>query len=330
MKEILHKLFDGDLLTEKEANNTLKEITSGNVNDVQVAAFLSVFNTRYPTTEEMIGFRKAMLEQAVPVNFHKQQTIDIVGTGGDGKDTFNISTLASLVCAGAGVKVTKHGNYSASSISGASNVLEYLGVKFTANEKKLNQQLDEANITFLHAPLFHPAMKNVAHVRKQLQVKTIFNWLGPLVNPCQPTHHVIGVCEKDVASLFTTVLNHANTDFRIIYTEDGYDEISLTATAFSAKNGSKTHTHLTFEKLGFAKVQSKDIYGGTTIESNAKIFMDVLNGKGTTAQNNVVLANAALAISLFENFSYYTSVEVAKESLLNGKALQSFNILKSI
>ena len=228
MKTLLHYLFTGKSLTEEEAYIALKDIASGNQNDAQIAAFLTVYNMRMVTVHELTGFRKAMLEWAIPVKFKQKNTLDIVGTGGDGKDTFNISTLACFVCAGAGLKVTKHGNYSVSSVSGSSNVLEFLGIQFAAKQDKLNEQLDKANITFLHAPLFHPAMKNVANVRKQLQVKTIFNILGPIVNPCQPKSMIIGVHNEAIGKLYKDVLKHSDINFNIVHALDVYDEISLT------------------------------------------------------------------------------------------------------
>lgn len=328
MKTLLQYLFTGKSLSQEDACIALKDIASGNQNDAQVAAFLTIYNMRIPTSHEITGFMKAMQELAVPVKFRYKNTLDIVGTGGDGKDTFNISTLACFVCAGAGVKVTKHGNYGVSSVSGSSNVLEQLGILFTDSQQKLNEQLDAANITFLHAPLFHPALRNVANVRKQLQVKTILNLLGPLVNPCQPKTRVIGVHSEFVGKLYKEVLKSTTSNFAIVHSLDGYDEISLTGdTRIFLKKKAQIHEPMSF---GFPMVKPEELYGGKTIASNARIFLDILKGKGTAAQNNVVLANAALAISLYEGNSYPAALEMAKQSLYNGKALQSFNILKQI
>ena len=328
MKALLQYLFNGNSLSQKEAETALKDIASGNQTEAQVAAFLSVYNMRFPTTHEMIGFRKAMLELAIPIKFKEKRILDIVGTGGDGKDTFNISTLAAFVCAGAGVKVAKHGNYAVSSVSGSSNVLEFLDVQFGNTQEVLNQQLNAANITFLHAPLFHPAMRNVANVRKQLQLKTIFNLLGPIVNPCYPNVQLIGVHSDLVGKLYKDVLKTTESDFAIVHALDGYDEISLTddVRVFTRKS-----THLYNPKiLGFAKINATDIYGGKNLKENAKTFLSILKGNGTAAQNNVVLANAAFAISLYAQNSYLAALEDAKKSLFNGYAFNSFEKLKSI
>ncbi|MFN8260150.1 MAG: anthranilate phosphoribosyltransferase [Chitinophagales bacterium] len=328
MKTLLQYLYTGKSLTEEEARIALKDIASGNQNDAQVAAFLSVYNLRIPTTQEMTGFVKAMQELSVPLKFKHKNILDIVGTGGDGKDTFNISTLAAFVCAGTGVKVAKHGNYSVSSVSGSSNVLEQLGIVFTDNQQKLNEQLDAANITFLHAPLFHPAMKNVANVRRQLQVKTIFNLLGPLVNPCNPHTRLIGVHSEFVGKLYKEVLLSTNAVFAVVHSLDGYDEISLTGdTRIFLRKKMQIHEPKSF---GFPLVRPEELHGGKTVAANAKVFMDILKGKGTVAQQHVVLANAALAISLYNENSYPAALEMAKHSLFDGKALQCFNVLKQI
>ncbi|MBK9794821.1 MAG: anthranilate phosphoribosyltransferase [Sphingobacteriales bacterium] len=328
MKTLLQYLFTGKSLSQEHAFIALKDIASGNQNEAQVAAFLSVYNMRIPTVDEVTGFRKAMLEMATPIKFKHKNTLDIVGTGGDGKDTFNISTLAAFVCAGAGVKVTKSGNYGFSSVSGASNVLEYNGIKFATTEQQLNEQLDASNITFLHAPLFHPAIKNVANVRKQLQVKTIFNLLGPLVNPCNPKTKVIGVHSEFVGKLYKEVLKSTSENFAIVHSLDGYDEISLTGdTRVFTKKNIQIHEPSSFS---FKPVKPEELYGGKTIAANAKLFMNILKGKGTPAQNNVVIANAALAISLYEQNSYHAAVRIAQQSLYSGKALESFKALKQI
>ena len=328
MKILLQYLFAGNTLSQDEALVALKDIASGNQNDAQIAAFLSVYNMRMPTTDELIGFRKAMLDLATPIKFKYKNTLDIVGTGGDGKDTFNISTLACFVAAGAGIKVTKHGNYGVSSVSGSSDVLEYVGINFANTQDKLIEQLDTANITFLHAPLFHPAMKNVAHVRKQLHVKTIFNLLGPIVNPALPKSTIIGVHSEVVGKLYKEVLKASDINFSIVHGLDGYDEISLTSdTKIFTKKNIQVHEPKSF---GFKQIKQEELFGGKTIADNAKIFLDILEGKGTSAQSNVVLANAALAISLYQENSYNAALSLAQQSLFGGKALECFNKLKSI
>jgi anthranilate phosphoribosyltransferase len=328
MKKLLQYLYNGNTLTKSEAMLALKDIASGNQNDAQVASFLTVYNLRMPSSEELTGFREAMLELAAPIDLPVKHTLDIVGTGGDGKDTFNISTLACFVCAGAGIKVTKHGNYGVSSVSGSSNVLEYLGIPFAANQEELERQLKAANITFLHAPLFHPAMKNVAHVRKQLQVKTIFNLLGPLVNPAKPDTLVVGVYNEAIGKLYKNVLSASKLNFTVLHSLDGYDEVSLTDDT-SVYNRHK-HYLITPHAFGFDKIEPAAIHGGDTIDSNAAIFMHILNNSSTAAQKNVVLANAGIAIATHHKTNIPEGIALAKESLESGKALQCFNNLKSV
>ena len=326
MKDLLHRLYFGHYLSRAEASQVVEDITNKKYSDVQNAALLSALNMRLPSTEEMLGYRDTMLKQALNINIHHQKVIDIVGTGGDGKDTFNISTLACLVCAGAGIKVAKHGNYSASSVSGSSNILEAVGVVFSNDETILNQQLNDANITFLHAPLFHPAMKNIGALRKEMGVKTIFNLLGPLSNPCEPTIQMIGVYSDVIGNLYKNVLLQLKSNFAVVHAIDGYDEISLTAeTRVSTKD---KDIYFLPKDFGAKTIQPHEIYGGNTIESNKTIFLNVLNGKGTEAQNNVVIANAALGISLYTNKNLEESLVLAKESLLGLKALACLEKLK--
>lgn len=328
MKILLEFLFAGQSLSEEQAYLALKDIASGNQNDVQIAAFLAVYNMRFPTVEELAGFRKAMLDLAIPIKLKHKNTIDIVGTGGDGKNTFNISTAASFVCAGAGIKVTKSGNYGFTSVSGASNIFEYLQIPFATSSQKIEEQLDRSNISFLHAPLFHPAIKNVAHVRKELQVKSIFNLLGPLVNACQPTNMLIGVHSEAAGKLYKEVLKKTSTKFVIVRDVDGYDEISLTGdTRIFGRKSAQLFTPI---GLGFKQLKPQDLLGGNSVKENADILLAILKGKGTDAQNNVVLANAALAISIYEDNSYPAALSMAKQSLFEGKALSSLNALKTI
>ena len=328
MKILLEFLFAGQSLSEEQAYLALKDIASGNQNDVQIAAFLAVYNMRFPTVEELAGFRKAMLDLAIPIKLKHKNTIDIVGTGGDGKNTFNISTAASFVCAGAGIKVTKSGNYGFTSVSGASNIFEYLQIPFATSSQKIEEQLDRSNISFLHAPLFHPAIKNVAHVRKELQVKSIFNLLGPLVNACQPTNMLIGVHSEAAGKLYKEVLKKTSTKFVIVHAVDGYDEISLTGdTRIFGRKSAQLFTPI---GLGFKQLKPQDLLGGNYVKENADILLAILKGKGTDAQNNVVLANAALAISIYEDNSYPAALSMAKQSLFEGKALSSLNALKTI
>jgi anthranilate phosphoribosyltransferase len=325
MKNILQHIYLGNALSYDDAKQLLIDITQKKFNDIQIASLLSALNMRMPTTDEMLGFKDAMLNQAINIKFKSKNIVDIVGTGGDGKDTFNISTLACLVCAGAGVKIAKHGNYGVSSISGSSNILEAVGIKFTNEQKILQQQLDDANITFLHAPLFHPSMKNIAGIRKEMGVKTIFNLLGPLSNPAQPNTQLIGVYNETVGKLYKNVLLQTQNKFAIIHAIDGYDEISLTSETkiFTRKKDIFYTPHA----FGMHTILPTEIHGGDSIESNKIIFLSILNGKGTVAQNNVVIANAALGISLFFDKDLEESVALAKESLLGLKALNSLKKL---
>ena len=326
MKNILNQLFNHETLERNQAREILINIAQEKYNPPQVAAFMTVYLMRSIKVEELEGFRDALLELCVPVSFNGQQTIDLCGTGGDGKNTFNISTLASFVVAGAGYKVTKHGNYGVSSVSGSSNVLEYCGFRFTNNQDLLTTQIDKANICFLHAPMFHPAMKSVAPIRKQLGVKTFFNLLGPLVNPAKPSHQIIGVFDLKIARLYQYLHQQIKRNYIILYALDGYDEISLTDSFKAVMNG-KEHI-LSPEKLGFGQLKAVEISGGKSIQDAAKIFKEVLHNEATKAQTNVVLANAAMAIQCMKpEYAFNTCLDEAKTSLYSGNALKSFNTL---
>ena len=277
------------------------------------------------TIEELQGFRDALLELCIPVTLEDYNTIDLCGTGGDAKDTFNISTLASFVTAGAGIKVTKHGNYGVSSACGSSNVMEYLGIKFSNDIDFLKQSLDKADICVLHAPLFHPAMKNVAPIRRELGVKTFFNMLGPMVNPSFPKNQMVGVFSLELLRMYSYLYQNTDKNYSIIHALDGYDEISLTSAAKIINNNAEQV--LNASDFGVSQLKQSDIYGGDSVASSAEIFIKVLEGLGTEAQNNVVCANAALAITTVNNSSIKDSFELAKESLLSGKAKQSFKTL---
>ncbi|MEP3089149.1 MAG: anthranilate phosphoribosyltransferase, partial [Nonlabens ulvanivorans] len=304
-------------------------ITSGTVNDAQIAAFLTVYGMRSITVEELAGFRDAMLEQANLIDLTEFNPIDLCGTGGDGKDTFNISTLASFVTAGAGVPVAKHGNYGVSSVSGSSNVMEHLGFVFTNDHYILRKQITEANITFLHAPLFHPAMKAVAPIRKQLGVKTFFNMLGPLVNPAKPKLQSVGVFNLQLARNYE-YLFQSETDkkYAILHAHEGYDEVSLTGKVRMAKNNGVSD--LSASDFNMKPLKQSDIYGGDTVEDAALIFMKVLENKATDAQKNVVIANAATAISVAQDINLKNAVVAARASLESGKALESFQKLMEL
>ena len=313
MKETLNKLINHEILSKEDAKRILVNIAKGDYNTSQIAAFLTVYMMRSITIEELEGFRDALLDLCLAVDLSAYNPIDLCGTGGDGKDTFNISTLASFVTAGAGVKVTKHGNYGVSSKSGSSNVMEFLGIKFSNNAGFLEKCIDEAGICVLHAPLFHPAMKNVAPIRKDLAVKTFFNMLGPMVNPAFPKNQMVGVFNLELARMYGYLYQKTDKNFTVLHALDGYDEISLTGNTKTISN--HTETMLKPSDFGVPEIKQTDIVGGDGIESSAQIFMNVLQGKGTEAQNNVVCANAGIAIATVNNLTPIQGFEKAKESL---------------
>ncbi len=329
MKKILQYLFEHKSLTRSMARDTLLQIGRGQYNEHEITAFMTVFLMRSVTIEELQGFRDALLELCVPLPLNGYQVLDIVGTGGDGKNTFNISTLSCFIAAGAGQKVAKHGNYGASSISGASNVMEQLGYKFKNDAGALQQELEKTNICFLHAPLFHPALKVVAPIRRNLGMRTFFNMLGPLVNPATPAFQLVGVYSLEMARVYNYLLQQSGKRFTIIHGIDGYDEISLTNdTKIITQDGERICTPI---ELGKRMVQATDIYGGQTVEEAAKLFLKILHGKGSWAQNAVVLANAAVALhgsGTYEN--YDEAYAAAVESLESGKARHQLEALLAL
>lgn len=321
MKEILNRLINSQTLTREEAKEVLTGLATGQYNNSQIASFLTVYLMRTIRVEELEGFRDAMLELCNPVDLNGYNTIDVCGTGGDGKNTFNISTISSFIVAGAGVNVAKHGNYGVSSVSGSSNVLEYLGTKFTGDPNQMKRSLDASGICFMHAPLFHPAMKNVAPIRKELGVKTFFNMLGPMVNPAFPPNQLVGVFSLELARLYGYLYQNTNKNFSIVHSLDGYDEISLTSDFKLITN--KSEELISPEQMELSLLNQKDLYGGETIKDAADIFEQILRGDGTEAQNQAVLANAGLAISTVNQHPLSDGIQKAKESLLSGNALQS-------
>ncbi|MFL0352202.1 anthranilate phosphoribosyltransferase [Xanthomarina sp. GH4-25] len=325
MKHILNRLLNQESISSEEAKQVLVNISKGDYNQSQIASFLTVFMMRSITIEELFGFRDALLELCVHIDLKDYNAVDLCGTGGDGKDTFNISTLASFVTAGSGVHVAKHGNYGVSSACGSSNVMEHLGVKFTSNTDFLKRSLDQAGICILHAPLFHPAMKNVAPIRRDLGIKTFFNMLGPMVNPSFPKHQMVGVFNLELLRMYGYLYQNTDKNYTILHALDGYDEISLTGPTKVIRNASEYMINP--EDFGVEVLNQSNIHGGDSIASSAKIFTHILKGQGTQAQNNVVCANAAMAIATVTNKSVEESFELAKESLLGGKALNSFKTL---
>lgn len=328
MKHILNRLINHEPLTKEEARGVLVAMSEGKYNTSQIASFLTVYMMRSVTLNELEGFRDALLDLCLAVDLSDYNTIDLCGTGGDGKDTFNISTLASFVTAGAGVQVTKHGNYGVSSVSGSSNVLEYLGIKFCSDIDFLKQSLDTAGICVLHAPLFHPAMKNVAPIRKELGTKTFFNMLGPMVNPAFPKNQLVGVFDLELARIYGYLYQNSTKNYAILHAMDGYDEISLTGPVKVITNTSDTI--LQPKDFKVSQIKQSDIYGGASVKDAAQIFINILNGNGTEAQNNVVCANAAMAISTVQKCTIEAAFEKAKHSLQNGNALKSLVALQSL
>ncbi len=319
MKQTLQYLFNHKALPKEVARELLTRIANGEFNHSEIASFLTVFRMRTVTVEELSGFRDALLELCISIDLSDFNTIDMCGTGGDGKDTFNISTLASFIVAGAGEKVSKHGNYGVSSSCGSSNVMEYLGYRFTNNPDTLKRQIDKAGICVLHAPLFHPAMKSVAPVRKELGIKTFFNMLGPLVNPSFPQNQLAGVYDMELARLYNYMLQTTDKNYSIIHSLDGYDEISLTGDFKVITNHGERV--MSPAELGMNTISPEEIFGGDSISEAAKIFTDTLAGRGTTAQNSVVIANAALGLQCInpeKPLDFH--VERAEKSLLSGSA----------
>ncbi len=326
MKALLNRLFEHEKLSEQEAYEVLSRIGNGEFNSGQIVSFLTVYNMRTVTVEELTGFRNAMLDLCLKIDLSDYNTIDIVGTGGDGKDTFNISTCSSFVVAGAGMKVAKHGNYGVSSSSGSSNVLEYLGVPFTNDESKLNQMLDKAGFCMMHAPLFHPAMKHVAPARKEMQVRTIFNVLGPIVNPSNPNNQLLGTFNLELQRLYAYLTQNSSNNFSIAHALDGYDEISLTSgTKVISNKGEYIYEAKDF---AFQRLRQKQLEGGGSVKSAAQIFVNILEGKATEAQANVVIANSALAIQTVMQNKLEDAITIAKESIDSGKAKQVLAVLK--
>jgi anthranilate phosphoribosyltransferase len=329
MKQILEHLYQHKTLSKSEAKQTLTDISEGKYNHYQIASFLTAFIMRNITLDELKGFREALVELSRKVDLDNDSIMDVCGTGGDGKNTFNISTAASFVIAGTGIPVAKHGNYGVSSISGSSNVLERLGITFQTEEKLLREQLEKANICFLHAPLFHPAMKFVAPVRKQLGVKTFFNMLGPLVNPAQPKLQLVGVFSSELARIYNYFFQEENSKYTIVHGLDGFDEVSLTDDCRIISNGSEFIAGS--DHFGFEKIELSAISGGNTIDEAANIFLKIIKGEGSPEQNAVVLANSALALQTQKpDLSIEDAVQKAKDSLFGLKALTAFNVLKQL
>ncbi|TAE22751.1 MAG: anthranilate phosphoribosyltransferase [Candidatus Kapaibacterium sp.] len=331
MKEILQHLFDQKTLSRAQAKAVLSDIAAGKYSEAHITSFLTVFMMRSITVDELSGFREALLELCHRVDLGGVPTIDMCGTGGDGKDTFNISTTAMFVAAGAGVHIAKHGNYGVSSVSGSSNVLQCLGYSFTNDVAQLQRSLERSKVCFMHAPLFHPAMKAVAPIRQALGMRTFFNMLGPLVNPAFPPFQLTGVFSMELARIYGYLLQNdpAKQGYIVLRALDGYDEISLTGSFKLLSRGTEILAEP--ETLGLKRISATSLRGGTTPEESAKMFQAILNGEGTAAQNDVVCANAAAAIHCVQpNVELTDALAMARESLLSKRALGALQAFMSV
>ncbi|AWU44027.1 anthranilate phosphoribosyltransferase [Blattabacterium sp. (Cryptocercus kyebangensis)] len=328
MKNTLNNLFLDKYLTKKEAKNLFRKLLKREINKSQIISILTVYNMRSPTLEEMIGFRQALMESCIQVNLTEFNAIDIVGTGGDGKNTFNISTVACFIVAGTGEKVIKHGNFGFSSRTGSSNILKKLGYDFTNKEEKLRNQLDKVGFCYLHSPIFHPSLDILSTTRKELGIKTVFNTLGPLINPSNPKNQLLGVNNLESARIYYYMYQKTKNNYAIIHSLDGYDEISLTTDikCYTPKG----ETFYSIEDFGRNKVIPEELKGGKNTEENTRIFMNILSGEGTLAQNEVVLINATFALSILNKDSIKNNYEKAKHSLKSGMAKKILKKLLSL
>lgn len=326
MREILNHLFEHKTLSRQEAEEVLNNIAAGKYSESEIAAFITIYLMRSITVEELSGFRDALLNHCVRIDLSEFRTIDVCGTGGDGKDTFNISTLSAFILAGSGIKVAKHGNYGVTSACGSSNIMEYFGYKFSSESDKLKKEIDKTGICFLHAPLFNQAMKTVGPVRRALKVKTFFNMLGPMVNPSFPANQLIGVYSLELARLYNYLFQSSDSNYTVIHSLDGYDEISLTGEFKYILNG--VEQIISPGSLNYEKISPSDLHGGKTVIEAAEIFINILKGSGTKAQNNVVTANTQMAIRCFDPSKSFDECRLAAEnSLFGGKALEAFTRL---
>ena len=326
MREILNHLFEHKTLNRQEAERVLTNIAKGIYSESEIAAFLTVYLMRSITVEELTGFRDALLNHCIRIDLSEFDPMDVCGTGGDGKDTFNISTLSTFILAGAGVKVAKHGNYGVSSTCGSSNILEHFGYKFSSDSDKLKKEIDKTGVCFLHAPLFNPAMKNVVPVRRALKIKTFYNMLGPMVNPSRPEKQLIGVYSLELARLYNYLYQQSSLNYMIIFSLDGYDEVSLTSGFKYILNG--VEQIVSPEMMSYSRALPAEVNGGRSVAEAAAIFMKVLKGEGTATQNNVVTINSQMALKCYyPSKSFEECREIAGDSLLTGKAYKSFVIL---
>ena len=329
MKQILYRLFEHQYLGREEARKILEEIAAGKYSDTQVAALITVFLMRSISVEELSGFRDALMDMRLNIDLSEYSPIDIVGTGGDGKNTFNISTAACFVVAGGGYPVVKHGNYGATSVSGASNGMEMHGVKVSSDRDKPARSLGGCGMAYLHAPLFNPALKAVAPVRKSLAVRSFFNLLGPLVNPAKPAYQLLGVYNLPLLRLYSYTYQQSGVRFGVVHSMDGYDEISLTSEfKVTTAESEKVYTP---EMLGMERCREEELYGGDSVEEASRIFDDVLQTKASRAKMNCVITNAAFAIRVINpQKSIEQCIDEARNSLYGMKALEVFNKFLSL
>jgi len=326
--QLIEKLINQETLTKAESSVVLNNITNGVYNDSQIVVVVTALQMRSVTADELNGFRDALLEASTKVNLKVEDCIDVCGTGGDGKNTFNISTITAFVLAAGGYKVVKHGNYGVSSFCGSSTMLEHLGYKFTVNESNLQEQLDETNICFLHAPLFHPCLKRVSKIRKDLGIRTFFNFLGPLVNPLQPNLQLTGVFNLKTARLYKDILSNSRKAFSVVHSIDGYDEVSLTA---PFKVFSETSEQLLYpEELTDETITEDDLFGGSDILQSEKIFEAIVSGNGNAVQNEVIKINTALGIKCFKPEMSLEDAQLEAEQIIkSGKVAQTIkNVIK--
>ncbi len=329
MKKILNYLFEHKTLTRSEAGEILTNMAKGTYSESEMAAFITVYLMRSITVEELAGFRDALLNLCIKIDLSDFETMDVCGTGGDNKDTFNISTICTFILAGAGLKMVKHGNYAVSSVCGSSNIMEFFGYRFSNDRDKLAREIESTGVCFLHAPLFNPAMKNIAPVRKALRIKTFFNMLGPLINPAFPSKQMIGVYSLDLARLYNYLFQQSDKDFAILHSLDGYDEVSLTSDLKYILNGRENF--YSPEDLGYSKLSQAELKGGSTVEESAGMFINILGAGGSTAQSNVVIANSQMALKCFyPEKTFGECGNIARESLFSGKALKTFEELISL
>jgi anthranilate phosphoribosyltransferase len=325
MKKLLGNLISSSHLTAEESREAIVLIGSGEVNAAQIAAFLMGIQQKGISVDELKGFREGMLELAIPIDLSAFDPMDVCGTGGDGKDTFNISTTSAFVVAGAGQNVAKHGNHGVSSPVGSSTVLEHLGVKFTNDVDFLRSKIEKAGICYLHAPLFHPAMRFVGPIRKELGIKTFFNILGPLMNPAKVQKQLSGVFDINTFELYKNLFLSSGTKFGVLHALDGYDEVSLTGD-FRFANG-QSDDLLSPSSFNFKRINPQELSGGETLEESGKIMINILKNQGSKAQTDTVIINAAIALSVARDIKIEEGIDQAKESLESGKAFQSLELL---